>query len=98
MVPDVGSVAFGFGYPLISCFPAVLISVSPKWIRCSWLVVSGLRFLFSFEDESFVGFVLLVVSPVRLEEDGVDLLGVDDLGLVPDGFDEGSDAEVLGGA
>jgi len=36
------------------------------------------------------------VSPVWLEEDGVDLLEIDGFGVVPDGFDQCADTEVSG--
>ena len=38
------------------------------------------------EDEGLCGFVLHVVAPVRLHEHGVDLLEIDGLDLVADGF------------
>ena len=44
------------------------------------------------------GFVALVVSPVGLQQDGVDLLEVDGFGLVADCFDEAADGEVFDGA
>lgn len=43
-------------------------------------------------------FVLLVMSPVWLEEDGVDLLEIDGFGTVSNGFNEGGDAEVFHGS
>lgn len=46
----------------------------------------------------FGGFVTLVMPPVRLVEDGVDLFEVDGFGAVSDGFDHGADAEVFDGA
>ena len=48
-------------------------------------------------DDGLLGLVVLIVTPVGLEEDGVDLLEIDRLGAVSDGFDEGSDTEVLNG-
>ena len=41
------------------------------------------------EDEGLCGFVLHVVAPVRLHEHGVDLLEIDGLDLVADGFYQG---------
>ena len=35
---------------------------------------------------------------MRLHENGVDLLEIDGAGLVADGFDQGTDAEVFDGA
>jgi len=50
-------------------------------------------------DEDWLGgFVALVVTPVGLEQDGVDLGEVDGFGAVADGFDHGADAEVFDGA
>lgn len=49
-------------------------------------------------EEGRLGFVLGVVTPVGLEEDGVDLFEIDGLGAVADGFDEGADAEVFDGS
>lgn len=37
------------------------------------------------------------MPPVGLEEDSVNLLEIDGFGAVPDGFDHGTDAEVLHG-
>ena len=42
--------------------------------------------------------MLLVVPPVGLEQNGVDLFEVDGLGAVAHGFDERADAEVFDGA
>src|SRR4029077_14793356 len=42
--------------------------------------------------------VVTVFSPVRLKEDTVDLLEVDEASLVADGFDERTQAEVTGAA
>ena len=42
--------------------------------------------------------VAWVVPPMRLHENGVDLLEIDGAGLVADGFDQGTDAEVFDGA
>ncbi|RYD62329.1 MAG: hypothetical protein EOP84_34700, partial [Verrucomicrobiaceae bacterium] len=42
-------------------------------------------------DEGLGGFVLGVLTPVGLHEDGVDLFDADGFGLVADGFDEGAD-------
>lgn len=39
--------------------------------------------------------MLLVMTPVGLEQDGVDVLGVDGFGLVAHGLDHGTDAEVF---
>lgn len=41
------------------------------------------------------GLILGVVPPVRLHEHGIDLLEVDDFGLVANGFYHGSDTEVF---
>jgi hypothetical protein len=49
-------------------------------------------------DEGLLGFVAVVVPPVGLHEHGVDLFEVNGLGLVANGFDERSDAEVFDGA
>ena len=38
------------------------------------------------------------MSPVRLEENGVDLLEIDGFGVIPHGFDQGTDAEVSDGS
>jgi len=38
------------------------------------------------------------VTPVRLDEDGVNLLKVDGFGAISDGFDHGADAEVFDGS
>lgn len=49
-------------------------------------------------DEDWLGgFVGLVMTPVGLEEDGVDLGEVDGFGAISDGFDHGADAEVFDG-
>ena len=48
--------------------------------------------------DGFGGFVLLVMTPVRLKEDGVDLGGIDGFGAVANGFDQGTDAEVFDGS
>ena len=45
-----------------------------------------------------MGFVAVVVPPVGLHEHGVDLFEVNGLGLIANGFDERSDAEVFDGA
>ena len=45
-----------------------------------------------------LGFVALVVTPVGLEEDGVDLREINGFGAVPDGFDHGANAEVFDGS
>ncbi|MEI6604774.1 MAG: hypothetical protein WCP35_05655 [Verrucomicrobiota bacterium] len=50
------------------------------------------------ENEGLGGLVLHVVAPVRLHEHGVDLLEIDGLGLVADGFDKSTGAEVPDGA
>jgi len=41
---------------------------------------------------------VVLASPVRLHEHGVDLLQIDGFGLVAHGLDEGGDAEIAGGA
>lgn len=51
-----------------------------------------------FDEDGFGGFEVLVVSPVGLHEDGVNLREIDGFGLIADGFDEGSHAEVFDGA
>lgn len=51
-----------------------------------------------WDENGFAGFVALVVTPVGLEEDGVDLGEVDGFGAVADGFDHGADAEVFDGS
>ena len=40
------------------------------------------------DEHGFGGFSSLIVTPVRLEEDGVDLLEIDGFGAVPYGLDE----------
>ena len=42
--------------------------------------------------------MVTVFSPMGLDEDTVDLLEVDDTGLVADGFDESAHAKVAGAA
>lgn len=42
--------------------------------------------------------LLTVFYPVGLDEDAVDLLEIDEAGLVAHGFDQGTDAEVAGAA
>lgn len=42
--------------------------------------------------------LVTVFSPMRLNEDTVDLLEVHDAGLVADGFDEGAETQVAGPA
>jgi hypothetical protein len=51
-----------------------------------------------WDKDGFGGFVALVMTPVGLEEDGVDLLEVDGFGAVPDGFDHAANAEVFDGS
>lgn len=51
-----------------------------------------------FDEDGFGGFEVLMMTPVGLHEDGVDLGKVDGFGLVADGFYEGADAEVFDGA
>ena len=51
-----------------------------------------------WNEDGFGRFVALVMPPVGLEEDGVDLFEVDGFGAVSDGFDHGADAEVFDGA
>lgn len=40
----------------------------------------------------------MIMTPVGLEEDGVDLGEVDGFGAVSHGFNQGADAEVFGGS
>ncbi len=49
-------------------------------------------------EDGWLRFVLGVVTPVGLEEHCIDLLEVDGLGAVADGFDEGADAKVFDGS
>jgi hypothetical protein len=51
-----------------------------------------------WDQDGFGRFVCLVVTPVGLEEDGVDLGEAYSFGAVADGFDHGADAEVFDGA
>ena len=44
------------------------------------------------------GFILGVMPPVRLHKYGVDLFEIDNFSLVPNGFDQRSDAEVFDGS
>lgn len=49
------------------------------------------------DEDGLLGFSGLVVTPVGLEKDGVDLLEVDGFGLVTDSLDEATGAEVFDG-
>ena len=51
--------------------------------------------VFCFYEEWLRRFVGLVLPPVWLHENGVDLLEIDDFGLISHGFYHGSDAEVF---
>lgn len=50
------------------------------------------------DEDGLGGLGGLVVTPVGLEEDGVDLFEVDGFGAVSDGFDHAADAEVFDGS
>ncbi len=63
------------------------LSAGTEWLFWPGLLVGDNKWL--------GGFVLGVVPPVRLHEHGVDLLEIDDFGLVAHRFYQGSDAEVL---
>ena len=56
------------------------------------------RFLREEDRAQGWGGAVAVLAPVRLEEHAVDLLEIDDAGLVADGFDEGAQAEIAGAA
>jgi hypothetical protein len=87
------SVAVGPGYPWLV---ASLQSQRP-FRRKIFVLRCGGGFVVGGED-GWLGFVLGIVTPVGLEEDGVDLLEIDGLGAVADGFDERTDAEVFDGS
>ena len=70
--------------------PQSLPPFRQKWLFLPGFLIAG--------DERLIRFVPGVVSPVRLHEDGVDLAQIDGFGLIPDGFDESSDAEIFDGS
>lgn len=104
MPPDFAWTAFVasvFDYPLAGCVPAEPASV---WSKVFAGTVGSQELMMLFRsgflvavDEGLGGFVLGVVSPVGLHEDGVDLFEIDGFGLVADGFYQGTDAEVFDG-
>jgi len=83
----------GSGYPLGELLPS---SARPPFFQKVFLCF-GWEVL-GFDEEGLIWFLGLVLSPVGLHEDGVDLFEVDGFGLVAHGFDEGSDAEVFDAA
>ena len=50
------------------------------------------------EYDGLGGFVLLIVSPVGLQKDCIDLLEIDGFGAVPHGFYHGADTKVFNGS
>jgi hypothetical protein len=83
----------GSGYP----WPVASQQSRRPFDRKIFVLRHGGGFVVGGED-GWLGFVLRVVTPVGLEEDGVDLFEIDGLGAVADGFDEGADAEVFDGS
>lgn len=85
-------------YPLAGCVPAEPASVwSKEFLLSGRYVILFLAGFLIAVDEGLGGFVLGIVPPVGLHEDGVDLFEIDSSGLIADGFYQGSDAEILDG-
>ena len=88
------------GYPLARLLPSsacLCFAKSVVKIIYRFRPVFLLRFLVG-EHDGLGGFVLLVVPPVGLEQDCVDLLETDGFGAVSHGFDHGADTEVFDGS
>jgi hypothetical protein len=56
------------------------------WLGAHWLLVGG--------DDGLGRFAILIMAPVGLEQDRIDLLEIDGFGAIADGFDQCSDTEV----